>query len=384
MYSMYGAQVYYKCAITNLGTSMKTNDRLHYLMDKYLKGEIDLIEQDELFELIESKKYDDIILSEIESDLQDDQQHANTSLPPYVAEDIIRKILKSEPEVNKIIGLKQPSTFTFKKLAIAAVFIGIIALTYFTGNHFKNRQSDFTAIIPENIENKINDSKQVELLVLSDGTKVYLSPGSVLHFDHQFKGDNREVYLEGEAFFKVKKNPNKPFLVYYNNIVTKVLGTSFRVGTNKLNGQLVVEVKTGRVQVFENIKLANTNNKITPVIITPNQKVSYDKDIRRFETAIVGHPEPVLLNEADLKIESKALYFEQQKLNHVFEQLEKYYLIDITVENEAIYNCVFTGDLSNLDLFSALKIICITTNAEYEINGTKILIKGKGCNLKTN
>jgi ferric-dicitrate binding protein FerR (iron transport regulator) len=363
---------------------MKTNDRLHYLMDKYLKGEIDLIEQDELFELIESKKSDDAILAEIESDLRDDHQNSNVSLPPYIAEDIIRKILKSEPEVNHIIGGKQQSGFNFKRFAIAAVFIGIIALTYFAGSQLKNRQSDFATIIPENIEYKINNSKQVELLVLSDGTKVYLNPGSVLHFDHQFKGENREVYLEGEAFFQVKKNPNKPFLVYYNNIVTKVLGTSFRVATNKLNGQLVVEVKTGRVQVFENIKLGNTNSKITPVIITPNQKVSYDKDVRRFETAIVGHPEPVLPNEESLKMESKALYFEQQKLLHVFEQLEKYYLIDITVENESIYNCVFTGDLSNLDLFSALKIICITTNAEYEINGTKILIKGKGCNLKNN
>lgn len=361
---------------------MKTNNRLHYLLDKYLNGAIDLIEQDELFQLIEVKKNDDLILEEIEFDLNDETQDSTVSLPPHIAEDIIRKILTSEPAVNQIITPKKLSRFTLNKWAMAAVFIGVIVITYFVSAQLKDKQSDFATIIPENIEYKINNSNQVQILLLSDGTKVYLNPGSTLHFDHLFKGDNREVYLEGEAFFNVKKNPSKPFLVYYNNIVTKVLGTSFRVGTNKLNGQLVVEVKTGRVQVFENAKFAKTNNKITPVIITPNQKVMYDKDVRRFETAIVGHPEPVALNEENSIVDNKALYFEHQKLNNVFDLLEKHYLIDITVENAAIYNCVFTGDISNLDLFSALKIICITTNADYEINGTKILIKGKGCNLQ--
>ena len=359
---------------------MKTNTRLHYLLDKYIKGSIDLIEQDELFNLIELEALDEVILDEIHADLNT-ENITTASLPPYIAEEMIRKILKSEPAVNQIITAKKGGIFVLKKWAMAAVFIGFIALTYFIGFNLKDTHSNFTAIIPKNIESKINNSNQVQLLVLSDGTKVYLNPGSSLHFDHKFKGDNREVYLEGEAFFNVKKNPNKPFLVYYNNIVTKVLGTSFRVSTNKLNGQLVVEVKTGRVQVFENTNLAKSDSKITPVIITPNQKVSYDVEVRRFETALVVHPEPVdLLNDESTKIESRPLYFDQQKLNHVFEQLEKYYLIDITVENSATFNCVFTGDIANLDLFSALKIICIATNANYEINGTKILIKGKGCN----
>ena len=359
---------------------MKINTRLHYLLDKYLKGAIDLVEQDELFELIEVEEFDDVILDEIQVDLSSENKNPTASLPPYVAEEIIRKILKSEPAVNQIITDKKDTIFTFKKFATAAVFIGIIALTYFVGFYLKNKQSDFIAFIPKNIEYKINNTHQVQLLVLSDGTKVYLNPGSILHFDHKFKGENREVYLEGEAFFNVKKNPNKPFLVYYNNIVTKVLGTSFRVATNKSNGQVVVEVKTGRVQVFENTKLSQTDNKITPVIITPNQKVSYDQEFRRFEAAIVVHPEPVvILNDESTKIESRALFFDQKKLNHVFDQLENTFLIEITVENAAIYDCVFTGDLSNLDLFSALKIICIATNAKYEINGTKILVKGRGC-----
>ena len=357
---------------------MKANNRLHILLKRYLDGDIDLKDQEALFDLI-SKEQDEILLKKIEADLYIDEQ-SSTQLPAQIAEEIIVKILKSEPAVNKIINFKNSKTASFKKLAIAASIIGFVCLTYFATHFLNTSKTNFSAIIPKNIDYKINHSKVVQELLLSDSSSVFLEPGSILHFSNFFNGNTREVYLEGEAFFKVKKNSSKPFLVYYNNIVTKVLGTSFRIGTNKTNGQLIVEVATGRVQVFENAKLYKSENTITPVIITPNQKVVYDQSIRRFETSIVSRPVQVINNENIALLDPHALLFDQQKLNTVFSQIEKFYQIEITVENSAIYNCVFTGDISHLDLFSALKIITITTNAEYEVNGTKILIKGKGCN----
>ena len=359
--------------------AMKTNDRLHILLQQYLEGNIDALEQEELFELIQNERNNQALLNAIENDLYDvADDDINTNLPPQIAEEIIVKIFKTEPAVNNILNLNNKRSNVFTKMAIAASMIGLIVLTYFISkNTYSN--NNFATIIPKHIEYNINKTKGVQTVLLSDGTQVFLEPGSKLYFDKQFKGNNREVYLEGEAFFKVKKNPNKPFLVYYNNIVTKVLGTSFRIGTNKKNGQLVVEVATGKVQVYENAKLSTSNTAITPVIITPNQKVTYDKEIRRFETTIVSHPVQVINSEDSIVLNPHDLLFEQQKLNTVFNQIEKFYKIEITVENAAIYNCVFTGDISQLDLFSALKIITITTNADYEVNGTKILIKGKGC-----
>jgi transmembrane sensor len=359
---------------------MKTNDRLHILLQQYLDGNIDSTEQEELFELIQNERNHQVLLNAIENDLYDvADDDVNTNLPPQIAEEIIVKIFKTEPAVNNILNLNSKRSNVFNKIAIAASILGLIILTYFISNKYNDSKNNFATIIPVHIENNINKTKGVQAILLSDGTQVFLEPGSKLYFDKQFKGNNREVYLEGEAFFKVKKNPNKPFLVYYNNIVTKVLGTSFRIGTNKKNGQLIVEVATGRVQVSENKKLTTSNISITPVIITPNQKVTYDKAIRRFETTIVSHPVQVLNIEDSIVLNPHDLLFEQQKLSTVFNQIEKFYKIEITVENTAIYNCIFTGDISQLDLFSALKIITITTNADYEINGTKILIKGKGC-----
>ena len=359
---------------------MKTNNRLLFLLKRYLDGDIDLSHQDDLFGLIEQESNQALISSEIEADLYSEEDTSQAILPSYVAEEIIRKIRKSDTDVNQLISTRARKIRFYKPIAIAAAFIGVICLSLFSITYYQNLPSQFFEIIPKNIEYTINKSTTSKEVLLSDGSIVYLEPGSILHFDKNFKGDNREVYLEGEAFFKIHRNPSKPFLVYYNDFVTKVLGTSFRISTNKSTGQIVVEVKTGHVQVSENLKLTKSENTITPVIITPNQKAIYDKSIRRFETTIVNRPVQVIPNEEVEAIKSILLLFDQQRLNTVFDQIEQVYQIDITVENAALYNCVFTGDITNLDLFSALKIICIATNSSFEVNGTKILIKGKGCN----
>ncbi|MBS1654030.1 MAG: DUF4974 domain-containing protein, partial [Bacteroidetes bacterium] len=71
--------------------------------------------------------------------------------------------------------------------------------------------------------------------------------------------------------------------------------------------------------------------------------------------------------------------YEQEKLENIFDQLEATYGIEIIPENPNLNNCVFTGDLSGEDLFTKLKILCLTTQSSYEINGTRVLMKGHGC-----
>src|SRR4029077_14541011 len=137
-----------------------------------------------------------------------------------------------------------------------------------------NAQYSFAALIPDSMITKTNSGDHQEIVNLSDGSRVTMQPHSVLHYARKFSTDKREVYLQGEAFFRVAKNPSKPFLVYYNNLVTKVLGTSFNVNTNALTGNIEVSVKTGRVQVYENKQLIN-DSKNKAVILTPNQKVIY-------------------------------------------------------------------------------------------------------------
>jgi type II secretory pathway component GspD/PulD (secretin) len=116
------------------------------------------------------------------------------------------------------------------------------------------------------------------------------------------------------------------------------------------------------------------------VILLPNQKVFYDQHTRQFVPSIVDVPLPIINEMNDKKTLPETAVFDAAPLKTVFGSLEKTYGIEIVVETDNIYKCLFTGDVSQQDLYTRLDVICQSVQAAYEVKGTKILIKGKGCN----
>jgi len=352
-----------------------------YLLGLYQANNISVDEHDELFEMIASSDYDNILDNAVLFDLQTGNESDDADLPPHIAHDIIRNIYESEKNVKMILPKKKVFPMIYRWVAAASVIAIILLATFYYQTTNVTLKQQFAAIIPKYSITVANTKNEQQLVVLSDGSKVTLAPNSSIHYSRIFAGETRDVYLEGEAFFQVTKNPVKPFMVYYNNIVTKVLGTSFTINTNKTTGNVEVAVKTGKVQVFENEKLLSITERTNKAstILTPNQKAVYNLNLHLFENNIVEKPERILPNDTAVVNTKEVLVFDQEKLRSVFIKLQSYYGIDIVVESTNLYNCSFSGDISNLDLFSVLKSICIATNSSFEVNGTKILIKGNGC-----
>jgi ferric-dicitrate binding protein FerR (iron transport regulator) len=215
-----------------------------------------------------------------------------------------------------------------------------------------------------------NSNVNNDTLYLSDGSMVVLEPNARLHYPDSF-AEKREVYLEGNAFFKVAKNAQKPFYVYSKNIVTRVLGTSFFV---KSGHAIEVSVCTGKVAVYEQQKDADA------VILKPNQKVVYTPATHRFSTTLVEMPLPVSPDSsAEEIVQTLHFEFEEAPISTVLAHLEKAYHIEMVLENESIARCLFTGDIKGQDLYDQLEIICQSVQATYEIRGTRIVINGIGC-----
>lgn len=266
------------------------------------------------------------------------------------------------------------------KYAAAACLIGAIGLIAFVGFQNKKRAASNDQLVVTKVNQGFleaaNNSDTAKGIALEDGSFVTLYPGSKLAYPKSFPSNKREVYLDGDAFFSVSKNANRPFFVYNNRIVTQVLGTSF--GIHKNNGQVEVAVKTGKVAVYENkeeISLNEVQQKSNGVIITPNQKVTYYQEERHFVTSIVDQPTPVV-KEAEPTILETHFNYSETPLNKVLDDLENTYELEIVLENDKIKNCLFTGDLTSQNLFNKLESICLVFNASYEIKGTKILLKG--------
>jgi ferric-dicitrate binding protein FerR (iron transport regulator) len=232
--------------------------------------------------------------------------------------------------------------------------------------------------------NKIKNSRWVnDTVYLKDGTMVVLEPQSGLYYPDSFTATKREVYLEGNAFFKVTKNPGRPFYVYSKNIVTQVLGTSFFVKTNPLTDTVEVSVRTGKVAVYEygqeTVK-ERRNEESNGVILKPNQKVIYNGQDHHFRTMLVEAPLPVILNSnAEDKITELNFVFDETPIAKVLACLEEAYHIEMVMENETLAKCLFSGDIKGQNLYDQLEIICESVQATYEIRGTRILIKGTGC-----
>jgi ferric-dicitrate binding protein FerR (iron transport regulator) len=360
---------------------MNELNRFDYLLDKFLSKTISPPEQDEFFGLLLSDQYDDALGARITGDYKASIISEAADLPPHIAQEIIRNILQAEKKTLASLPRKRKLFAPAWHWAAAAAILGVIALSAWwliTGN--KNNLPGFAAYIPDSTLHNTNTGTYPQVITLADGSMVTLQPQATIHYPKQFSGNTREVYLEGGAFFNVTKNAQQPFYVYYNKVVTKVLGTSFNVGTNPRTGNVEVVVQTGRVQVYENKKLVASKESAGGVIITPNQKAIYKAGQGIFEATLVEDPRPVAGNGALGAKGKESFVFEHITLADLFKQLETRYAIEIVVENESIYNCVFSGDISQQDLYGKLKFICLTTNADYEINGTRILINGKGCN----
>ena len=230
---------------------------------------------------------------------------------------------------------------------------------------------------------KVNDSAEPISISLTDGSRISLQPGSRISYAGAFEsGSKREVYLSGEAFFEVAKDPDKPFFVYANELVTKVLGTSFNVRAYQNAEDVTVDVRTGRVSVSVAEKIG-APRQVSPreregILLLPNQQgVLARKDIRLIKTLV---KEPILLSETIPNQPKYSFVFEATSAPEVFKTLARAYGLDIVFDEEQFANCQFTADLTDVPPYEKLDIVCRSIEANYRILDAQIIVDGKGCN----
>ncbi|QHW00017.1 FecR family protein [Spirosoma endbachense] len=225
---------------------------------------------------------------------------------------------------------------------------------------------------------RINSSAVPEQLVLSDQSVVTLQPGSRLRYPIEFAGNKREVTLIGEAFFEVRKNPHKPFLVYSHDLITKVLGTSFRIKAYPTDRNVTVAVRTGRVSVYSPQLATQTKLKSDPetigVVLTPNQQVTYLGQEHRLVKTLVEKPLVVIRNE-----ELASFTFQNAPVSKIMSAIEKTYGVDVVYDEELMANCFITTSLDQENLYDKLTIICKLLGATYKVIDAQIVISGSGC-----
>lgn len=261
--------------------------------------------------------------------------------------------------------------------ARAAVVIGLLGAGWFLADSGNNLQQTVTRVdAARRFVKQINNSETPMTIILSDGSSIILQPHSVLEYPETFEADKREVFLTGQGFFEVVRDPQKPFLVQAGDIVTRVLGTTFTVRNVEGEGNVLVRVNTGKVSVFmanEKAKPANQNKTVEGVVLTPNQQVLYERGEMKMTKSLVEDPS-VLIPIAKHKFE-----FIDAPIKDVFASIEEAYGVEIVFDEEALSGCFLNASLTDVPLYEKLKLICMGINTTYEIIDSHIIIYGSGC-----
>ncbi|MDJ1483843.1 FecR family protein [Cytophagaceae bacterium YF14B1] len=278
-----------------------------------------------------------------------------------------------------------PPFWNFKQwFTLAASFVLLLGIGYLVYTLTKPETlSDGNKVVAVNqkkkLIEKVNQRESPLTIELPDGSRVTLKKNSRIAYAEAFTGSTREVFLTGEAFFDVVKNPSKPFLVYANELVTKVLGTKFRVSAYEAEKHITVEVRSGKVSVYASQDTLshrkNSQEEVKGVILTPNQKVVFSREEARIEKTLVEKP-IVTIPHKDLA----RFVFEDAPAAQVFSALEKTYSIDLVYDEELMSHCQLTATLGNEPLFEQLTVLCKAIEAKYEVVDGQIRIHSKGCN----
>ena len=267
---------------------------------------------------------------------------------------------------------------------VAAVFLFGFIASWFYNNHYATRNSShiYNELINENKEGLVeqtNNSNMPQIITLSDGSSVLLQPNSKLSYPKIFVGNERKVYLSGEGFFEISKNPDKPFFVFANEIVTQVVGTSFRISAYDNQPNVEVLVRTGKVKVQPNETVLKSNND--EIILLPNQALRFVRQNLTFKK-ITDITKDESLIQTTSNIEQLSFEFTDIPVTQIFKTIEQAYFVNIDFPKEKLQDCHLTTALNDQPLPEKLKIICksLGNNTTYEMNGNQIIITSDGCN----
>ncbi|WP_258104722.1 FecR family protein [Marinoscillum sp. MHG1-6] len=270
----------------------------------------------------------------------------------------------NEISLRKMVVIPEDSTRTFQaswiKWAVAAfipLLLGVSVLLNpellsIDGENLPGQSRLITKANPEGQKSKVH---------LPDGSVVYLNADSRISYLSQFS-NIREVTLEGEAYFEVVKDTERPFVVRSGRLSTTALGTSFNIQSFKDLGEVKVTLITGKVSVDDEISKER-------IILSPNEQVIVNEHVSHLHKRSVSGQLVTYWKDG-------IIYFDKVPLKEVIAQLERWYGVEFEVNGD-IHNLKCSGTFNNEYLANVLQVLGHTLDFDYSINDKKVKINFK-------
>lgn len=362
---------------------MNNKTRLRNLLDKYVNNSCSKSEMEEFLNILKRADNEPEIkrsLSEVWKQVSDSEvsveEDALQSKEQWFEEiysearkrenpSLINDTQRSTPKKPGLLSYHHNSSQWIKVAAIL-LFSVLLSLIYYTASYDE----------PEHAiacKEKVAEPGEKVRFILSDGTQVHLNSGSRLEYPTTFDGATREVRLEGEAYFDVVHDESSPFIVHTKEITTKVLGTSFNIRSYPAEEDAMVAVSEGKVAVLKSDSGRTNFDDNNSVVLEANQWTNFRSDDQSFTTQFGDVSKLIAWNE-------DVLFYENEELEEVARQLERWYGVTIHFAVEEIKNCIVQGEHRRETLENVLEMITYAfVEMEYQINGRQVILTGKGC-----
>lgn len=321
---------------------------------------------------------------ETHPDQVDDLLHAkeftlNLSAPSSDTKDLAESIwLHIDEHTQDTDNTLYPVKKT-KWYAIAASVTGmlmVLSTAYYFLSTKKTARGDIQKSVAiqtqfnNNTLNRTNITTENRVVYLVDGSKIILQPGSSITHITFLQKDKREITLQGSAFFEVAKDAKRPFYVYANDIILRVLGTSFNVTAGKKIGDVNVLVHTGKVSVFK-----KNHIKQDSIILTPNQQMMYEAQTQTLVKSIVEGD--LTLRKPQHEKDERLFTFEETPVSSIFSVMQQAYGIPIDYNEKKLAGYKVTSYMNNESFEEKMEIICDAINAIYSIKNNKVIVESK-------
>lgn len=262
---------------------------------------------------------------------------------------LLNKINKGISETNK--PQRKYNSLLWSTAAMIALLVVSIAAIYFVG---QDRSINTTQDIVIAFEVKDTKWGQKRTVHLPDGTTVKLNSGSSIKYSSRFDGDNRQVELEGEAFFDVKRDESKPFIIKTNDLNVVVLGTSFNVKSYAEDNQVNVAVKTGKVRVTK-------GRSDQSMVLLPDEMAIYSQSSSALRQEKIDNKD-IVFGWAE-----GTLVFRNQNFQDVIVTLSRWYDVEFEINQPALFTKKITSNFNNASLREVLETLSHNYDFHYDL-----------------
>ncbi|WP_457611141.1 FecR family protein, partial [Lutibacter sp.] len=192
-----------------------------------------------------------------------------------------------------------------------------------------------------------------------------LNSGTSLKYPVKFlKGESRQVFLNGEAFFDVAKDSIHPFIVNMNDVGVRVLGTKFNTSSYPENDYINTVLVEGAVRLFNN---TSVYNKINSTLLSPGYKASWDK-----------HNNKISIDKADIALHTAwikgRIIFKHLSFKSIIKKLERQYDVTIMNNNKTLNNEFFTASFDTETIEQVMETFHKNYGIDYSIINHQIII----------